>query len=296
MTDQVKKVENTGFLSFLQRLAQGISDQPGQDYNQKLLTYIQSTPHYVAAIRESLEQADLPQPQKDSIISEAEAANAESNAAMADPSYDIDNKLTSLANKIVNAGFNGQDDKLAALADKVVERGGQMPELEDVPATTPVTAAPVLAEDTADPAVELEDGSILLPPIVITATEIDENASQDYKVERGDNLWKIAKEYYGLETDKDIIKAVESIARENGLQKGTDANHIDAGQVLKLPDNPFQQGQNLDWASLDQDTKVTSGFNRAFDVAASGVPVADNINAAPEVRPAARPSDFALAG
>lgn len=294
MPEPANKVENTGFLSFLQRLAQGISSPSGYDYNRDLLTNIQSDPHYVAAVRESLERTDLPQPEKDRILQEAEVANAASNAVVSDLSYNFDVDKISFANAAVTAGFNGDNDRLAELADEAVAGGGKMPELEETAQTAPVTAAPTLPEDAPAQPEEIVYGEHNPNALQIEVTDPNVSNHSDYEVQRGDSLWKIAKEHWGLESDAEITKAVESIARENGLAQGTDANHIDIGQVLKLPDNPFKQGENLDWAALDQDTKVTSGFNRAFDVAAAGLPVADNINAAPDARPAPRPADFAL--
>jgi nucleoid-associated protein YgaU len=76
-----------------------------------------------------------------------------------------------------------------------------------------------------------------------------------YAVQKGDNLWKIAKDQYGLKNYKDIMRAVEHIAAKNDLDQGVKANHIDVGQTLKMPsaDEIKKPVQKLDWAALDAD-------------------------------------------
>ena len=87
-------------------------------------------------------------------------------------------------------------------------------------------------------------------------TNTDAPPENKYTVRRGDNLWNIAREQYGLKNYKDIMQAVEHIAARNNLEQGTQANRINPGQELRLPTadeirNPVQKG--LDWAALDSD-------------------------------------------
>lgn len=86
--------------------------------------------------------------------------------------------------------------------------------------------------------------------------EAEENAS--YLVQPGDNLWKIAQNEYGLTSYRDIMRAVEHIAHENGLSEGIQANHIDVGQELSMPSQetiagPVVPAQELNWGALDAD-------------------------------------------
>lgn len=78
--------------------------------------------------------------------------------------------------------------------------------------------------------------------------------SQPYEVKKGDNLWNIAKKYYDLKSDEEIKIAVATIAKANEKSYGTKANHINPGQTIQLPDNPYSDAK-LDWKALDQETK-----------------------------------------
>ena len=62
----------------------------------------------------------------------------------------------------------------------------------------------------------------------------------DYQIQKGDSLWKIAQQQYGLQSNNDIARAVEILAQQNGL---ADANLIIAGASLKLPENLFDEPQ-----------------------------------------------------
>lgn len=91
--------------------------------------------------------------------------------------------------------------------------------------------------------------------------EIIENTA--YIVQPGDSLWKIAQDTYGLDSYKDIMRAVEHIAHENGLSEGVQANHIDVGQELSMPtleavSGPLPQPPGLDWHALDADVAQRS--------------------------------------
>lgn len=93
----------------------------------------------------------------------------------------------------------------------------------------------------------------------------------EYEVKKGDSLWKIAKEHYGLTDNKAIQDAVDKIAFASGKGQGTDANRIHPGETLRLPDSPVK-GENdstLDWKALDAETKAGTIFSRHFGNAAA---------------------------
>ena len=96
---------------------------------------------------------------------------------------------------------------------------------------------------------------------VAEAVEVEPEPTT-YTVERGDTLWAIAREEYGLTDYKDIMQAVDHIANDNGLANGTDANHIQIGQVLNMPtaeeiQQPVQEPDKpLDWQALDSDPNI----------------------------------------
>lgn len=156
-----------------------------------------------------------------------------------------------------------------------------VPILEEIapePDTAPVIATETTSETTA------------------SIPEEDTSTTTDYTVERGDNLWKIAREFYGLESPADIQRAVDHIASLNGLGEGTDANNIKTGQVLQLPDSPVtpESTPRLDWAALDRDSgiSITSTFAMAVrNESPSAAVQADN----EPRRPVARPDNLAPA-
>ncbi len=171
----------------------------------------------------------------------------------------------------------------------------------DSPSTLPVapTLVAAAAPDVAIPPVEepvfLETISLEVEedPAVV---EDEAPSHTDYEVQSGDSLWKIAEEFYGLESAADIQQAVAAIAHANGLQNGADANDIDIGQVLKLPDSPVSEGKTLDWAALDRDSGIS--ISSTFAMTATGqTPAPANIDSAPEivVRPQTRPDGLAPA-
>jgi nucleoid-associated protein YgaU len=151
----------------------------------------------------------------------------------------------------------------------------QLGSLAEPPAqrTEPVTT-PIRAEDmpiqipqevlraqqtTAQPAAE--SAIAAAPPVTA-----DQRTTQDYTVARGDSLWKIAREHYGLESNRDIQRAVEAIAAANNMTQGTMANHIRTGQVIQLPDSPNNPQASLNWAALDADRG--NGLGARFAAAA----------------------------
>lgn len=122
---------------------------------------------------------------------------------------------------------------------------------------TPITA-PIAVEDMPIPLSHEEK-------LELGRQQEDTSTVAEYTVERGDNLWKIAQDYYGLDDPKHIQTAVETIAAANNMSDGVKANHLSIGQVLKLPDSPTPvEGQaGLNWAALDADTatRLKGSFN-----------------------------------
>ncbi|HEU4838768.1 MAG TPA: LysM peptidoglycan-binding domain-containing protein [Micavibrio sp.] len=120
-----------------------------------------------------------------------------------------------------------------------------------------------------------------------TAKPEDTRTTADYIVERGDSLWKIAKEYYGLNKPAEIQRTVDYIASVNGLDEGTAANHIKTGQAIQLPDSPLapEGTKRLDWEALDAETK--KGLRGKFAAAVN--------NELPDAQPA-RVADIAYTG
>lgn len=121
-----------------------------------------------------------------------------------------------------------------------------------------------------------------------TAKPEDTSTSSEHIVERGDTLWKLAKEYYGLNKPAEIQRTVDYLASVNGLSEGTAANHLKIGQSLRLPDSPVvpEGTKRLNWEALDAETKKGS-LRGKFAAAVN--------NELPEAQPA-RVADIAYTG
>lgn len=140
------------------------------------------------------------------------------------------------------------------------------PEAEAEPDHTPEPEIPAEEDVVAEAAPALEEAA---PPPDHT----------EYEVARGDNLWKIAKEHYGLTDNKDIQAAVDKIAFENDMGEGTNANRIQPGQILRLPDDPVKgpNDPSLDWRALDAEVKAGQIFRNDFGQAATGIALPHNV-------------------
>lgn len=150
----------------------------------------------------------------------------------------------------------------------------------DLPYVSPIQAADILMPEHPVQNVALEETTTDQIPIVISGNGAEDSqdrcSSEDtrdnieYEVQSGDNLWKIAKDYYGLTKNAEIQQAAATIAKANGLDQGTRANHINVGDVLKLPDNPNDPTAALNWGQLDKDptikkSQLGSNFNREVE-------------------------------
>lgn len=58
----------------------------------------------------------------------------------------------------------------------------------------------------------------------------------DHTIKKGESLWKIAKNTYGLKTSDDIADAVKQLRNVNGMSV-SQGNRLSIGQVIKLPEN-----------------------------------------------------------
>ena len=116
----------------------------------------------------------------------------------------------------------------------------------------------------------------------------DTSTSSEYIVERGDTLWKLAREYYGLKKPAEIQRTVDYLASVNGMGEGTAANHLKIGQSLRLPDSPVvpEDTKHLNWEAIDTETKKNS-LRGKFAAAVN--------NELPEAQPA-RVADIAYNG
>lgn len=154
-------------------------------------------------------------------------------------------------------------------------------------ASTPVTVAPApVTAPPAAPAVPNNAVSAVAPVLQhndIAYTPANAVAASpppdytEYDVKKGDSLWKIAKEHYGLTDDKAIQDAVDKIAFTNGKGQGTDANRIHPGETLRIPDSPVK-GENdstLNWKALDAEVKAGTVFRQHFGDAAGYMQVPD---------------------
>jgi len=113
-------------------------------------------------------------------------------------------------------------------------------------------------EATFDP---MAAGSVLPFEVVETHT-----------VSRGDNLWNIVKDHYGLTSNADIRQYVDDVAQANGMS-GTEANNIDIGDDIMLP-AASTLGINtelaMDWRGMDAETAAR--MQDSFRLSASYTP------------------------
>jgi LysM repeat protein len=166
-------------------------------------------------------------------------------------------------------------------ADWAAEQFGPLaetPEEEIIP-----NIEPIAPEVVPEPFLWTQEMPIIEPEIEEPAsilqfqTQEPVNDFQEYTVEKGDNLWNIAKNYYGFGggDDASIMEAVTKISIMNGLEEGTNANNLRIGQELKLPDSPSLSNWNdpdtsLDWVALDAQTasrKTSLNLGGNFDAA-----------------------------
>lgn len=110
---------------------------------------------------------------------------------------------------------------------------------------------------------------------VNAAPVVDPNQMPIYEIQAGDNLWDIAKEQYELTSGADIMRAVDHIAKANGLTNGVDANHIDVGQELNMPsaEQIKLDVDSLDWKALDADVAANRGAAYALPDRAAAAPM-----------------------
>ena len=98
------------------------------------------------------------------------------------------------------------------------------------------------------------------------AAQNADDPPEPYIVQKGDNLWKIAKNEYGLTSYKDIMRTVDHIAHANGLEKGVDANWIREGEKINMPsaEQIKQPVDSLNWKALRENTLSGEGPTASF--------------------------------
>ncbi len=124
-----------------------------------------------------------------------------------------------------------------------------------------------LQEDTGpSESVVLEEAAeIPVIPVQIVESDI-------YAVEKGDNLWTIVKEHYGLTNDADIQRYTDGVAAGNNLTSGTAASHLALDDQITLMPAEILENHNqlaLDWTALDAETKG----NLSQNTVSSHVPI-----------------------
>ncbi|PZO82067.1 MAG: hypothetical protein DI626_10430 [Micavibrio aeruginosavorus] len=269
------------YTNYQDKLAGGGSEY---DYNREIITYLQSDNRFLSYIDQYLEQSGKTPEQAAAIRAEA-AQKHEQSAHTLNTTSGYSTDVQAVSDNLYDAVERLDTEQL----------GGLAAEPENGITTTPVTEPsnpevlpeqirpePVIEQPAAVASIpeqsdrRTKDDVVEIAPVKAEPEKPAEFTN--HSIKKGDSLWKIAQEFYGLENPKDIMRAVDHIARLNGMGDGTKANHLSIGQVIKLPDSPAapQGTPQLDWAALDTETK--SGLSGKFASAvANKVDVAENI-------------------
>ncbi len=80
-----------------------------------------------------------------------------------------------------------------------------------------------------------------------------------YTIQKGNTLWQIVKENYGLTNDTDIANKVKEIAKANNILK---ANSIFAGNNLNLPESSLQKAKET---PVTTETSVPKAGTTTFE-------------------------------
>jgi nucleoid-associated protein YgaU len=304
-------------------IQQGIESHTGYDFNRELLTHIQADERYVSYVDEYLKTAENLTEPKEDIRSRAVAEHEKSlNALETGPGYSTD--VQGAANDFYFVIEQEYEQASPAPADPTAQQriDDTFATIQNASAVTDVTTAKPVDEEFAKtqlgdlarqpeaetaPVTESIRPADMPVPVArdIKPAEIaakaeepakpdntskpeDTSTSSEYIVERGDTLWKLAKEYYGLKKPAEIQRTVDYLASVNGMGEGTAANHLKIGQSLRLPDSPVvpEDTKRLNWEALDAETKKNS-LRGKFAAAVN--------NELPEMQPA-RVADIAYTG
>ncbi len=131
-----------------------------------------------------------------------------------------------------NKGVSPDAQEVAILKDSIAALNEKVNDLQKNGATVPAEAQPVevkkgekgAEKPDAEPAkAEEKKDDVTAPAGKVT----ERNGKKYYKVQKGDNLWKICRKLYG-----DGKVKPEEIARLNGL-RGTDQLEVDQELVVK---------------------------------------------------------------
>lgn len=269
------------YTNYQDKLAAGGAEY---DYNREIITYLQSDDRFLSYIDQYLEQSGKT-PQEAAAIRAEAAQKHEQSARTLNTTAGYSTDVQAVSDNIYDTVERLDAEQLGELAAEP-EKGitatpvtePSDPEVlprqirEEPKQEEPKQEEPAVAE--APPA-EPEEEVTELEPIEVEADAPD---FTNRTIGKGDSLWKIAKEFYGLENPKDVMRAVDHIARLNGMGDGTKANHLSIGQVIKLPDSPVapEGTPRLDWAALDKEKR--SGLSGKFaNAAANKTDAAENI-------------------
>ncbi len=270
------------YTNFQDKLAAGGEEY---DYNREVITYLQSDNRFLSYIDQYLEQSGKTPEQAAAIRADATQKHEQSVQTLNTTSgYSTD--VQAVSDNLYDSVERLDTEQLGGLAAEPengitatpVTEPSNPEVLPEQIRPEPVAEQPVAVASMPDQPSDrrTKDDAVEIAPVKTEAQKPDDFTNRT--IEKGDSLWKIAKEFYGLENPKDVMRAVDHIARLNGMGDGTKANHLSIGQVIKLPDSPAapQGTPQLDWAALDMETK--SGLSGKFaNAVANKVDVAENI-------------------
>jgi len=260
------------------------ADPANYDFNRETLTYVEADDRYLDYVKLYLDGSNLPAADKTNQLAQAQDAHDQSVKTL-DDSAGFDTEMFKLSDDFyTNIDKSYADMKPVAAPAEIVQA--------NVPANPVIPAAPAFSSDWAkaqlgDLADEPKTPIALVTqpikpeaiPVVVRPAkpaEIDlstvvQNAPvvekiTDYTVEKGDSLWRIAKEHFGLTNDRDIVQAVTAIANLNDMEDGANPNHLKIGQIIKLPDSPLpaKDDKALDWKAMNADPLIKSTLRSRF--------------------------------
>lgn len=148
--------------------------------------------------------------------------------------------------------------------------GGQEPAPAPAPEPTIRDGNPIIASAVAGELPQSESPSEAVSGEAPDTSSAEvETESTQYEVARGDNLWNIAKNEYGLTSYQDIMRAMDHIAHANpelaldpnhpekgtyNLAQGANAHNVFPGQKLNMPtaEDVAKPVESLDYEQLDR--------------------------------------------
>lgn len=229
-----------GFLETIQDLQKKIEANPnGED--AKFAARVMADPRYMANVEHALANSGLPESTQRTLRQVSQTAHD----AMA-----------------MSTRFNPPDDATISRLNGFyshfrTERAAHIAATDTTPQVNPVYGG--------------------LPQASPVSLQADTSTTTPHTIERGESLWKIAQNHYGLTDPKQIQAAVENIAGANGLDQRTVAA-LQVGREIKLPDSPSRAegSPSLDWAAMDRDAGKLRGAFRTEATASASVVQPEN--------------------